>query len=183
MVTLLLSQFSSMTLLYFNYSIVTKIDLVKEDKHINYYTFLKEDNWLSTFNTFMSFNCNCSYYNSDYIMKVFDLSHRQQVYSDYCTIQELLNVLIELNMTKHFYNYYPFYKNRWKKFRTSDAIILDHIHQGYIVKNIYTSFRLKKFWTYNLNRTINKKLKVKLLLSSVIIFAIRRFFHDSLSSI
>ena len=158
MVTFLLSQFSSMTLSYFQFSIVTKIDILDMDSHINYYTFLREDNWLDTF---LAFACNCSGWEPDYIIntKLFNLTQRRQVDIDAITIEQLLNVLIKANLTYQFHNHYYFYYN---------YDVTNHIHQGYMVKDIYNPIRLTKFWTYNFNRTINKNIKVIYLLLLVI---------------
>ena len=160
MVTFLLSQFSSMTLSYFQFSIVTKIDILKIDSHINYYTVLKEDNWL---HTFMTFDCNCSGWHYEYIInkKLFNLTDWQQVNTDQITIEKLLKVLIKVNLTYQFYNNYPFYNNYERSFEPYD--VTNHIHQGYMVKDFYNPIRLTKFWTYNINRTINKRKKVKYL--------------------
>ena len=159
MVTFLLSQFSSMTLSYFQFSIVTKIDILEMDSHINYYTVLKEDNWLDTF---LKFACNCSGWKPDYIIKtkLFNLTHRSQVNTDAITIEQLLNVLIKVNLTNQFHNHHHFYYNYETSFKQYN--VTNHIHQGYMVKDIIFPIRLTKFRTYNLNRTINKKIKVKL---------------------
>ena len=159
MVTFLLSQFSSMTLSYFQFSIVTKIDILEMNSHINYYTVLKEDNWL---NTYLAFARNCSGWDRDYIIntKLFNLTHRGQVDVEAITIEQLLNVLIKVNLTYQFHNQHHFYYNCETSFKQYN--VTNHIHQGYIVKDIFTPIRLTKFWTYNINRTINKKIKVKL---------------------
>ena len=157
MVTFLLSQFSSMTLSYLQFSIVKKIDIFEIDLHIDYYTVVKEDNWITTF---MTFDCNCSDVDNKYISntKLFNLTEGQ-VTIVAITIEQLLNVLIKVNLTNQFHNYYPFYYNFARSFKPYE--VTNHIHQGYMVKDIYTNVRLKRFWTYNFNKTINKRIKVK----------------------
>ena len=131
------------------------------DSHINYYTVLEEDNWYSTF---MIFACNCSGWKPEYIInsKLFNLTNPGQVTTDHITIDQLLNVLIKVNLTNQFHNNYPFYYDFQNSFKPYD--FTNHIHQGYMVKDIYNPVRLTKFWTYNLNKTVIQKIKVKYLL-------------------
>ena len=137
---------------------------MKEDTHINYYTVLKDDNWLDTF---MIFARNSSEWDSKYIINtnLFNLTNWKQVNTNQITIEKLLNVLIKMNLTYQFHNYYPFYYNYDTFLKPYD--VTNHIHQGYMVKDTYTPIRLTKFWTYNFNRTINKRTKVKYLLVDV----------------
>ena len=165
MVTFLLSQFSSMTLSYFQFSIVTKIDILKMDSHISYYSVLKQNEWLYTFKAIVRNSSEYNYKNTIFT-KLFNLTESQMRMSA-ISIEKLLNVLIKVNLTNQFHNNYPFYYNAENFFKPYD--ITNHIHQGYMVKDIYSPKRLTKFWTYNINRTLNKRIEVIYSFSDVVI--------------
>ena len=148
MVTFLLSQFASITIAYFQYSTVIKIDLIQQDTKINYYTVLEADYWKSVFWTFLPRN-KISKEEFHLFGEQLKLKKTNNEFID-----KLLIASMYLNLTHEFYNANPFFDN------PQNLYVRNHIHQGYIIKEIFTNTRMTKFWTYKLNRSIKKRIKV-----------------------
>ena len=155
-----------MTLSYFHYPTVTKIDLIKKDTHLDYYTVLKHQDYITTMKIFEDKYCNCTegeYW--QWLWKLVNVTDLGNIETGHYTklhnirVDHLLNVLIKLNLTYQFYDVYRFYYNdrTSKYYSVNDQKNL--IHYGYIVKDIYHK-DLIKFWTYKMNRKIDKKLEV-----------------------
>ena len=158
MLTYLLCHFTSITLSYFQFSTVIKIDLIQENTTINYYSVMQDYDWENLFNSFL---CNCSDWDqsdlAQYARNLFNLKDNQ--FEDAVTINQLLTELIKINKTYEFYNTYYFYYDPYNQYKQYDKV--DHIHHGYIIKDIFTDKRFQKFWTYSFNKSINSnKIKV-----------------------
>ena len=153
----LLDQFSSITKSYFQFSTVIKIDLIQENTTINYYTVIQDYEWETLFKNFL---CNCSDWDrSDLAQYAKNLFNIKDEFKDAVTINNLLNELIKINKTGGFYTKYYFHYDPYNHFRPYNKV--DHIHQGYFIKDIFTDKRFQKFWTYSFNKTINnEKAKV-----------------------
>ena len=154
MVTFLLCQFVSITFTYFNFPTVKKIDLTQEDIKIDYYTVLKDEDWLDAFQALFGKSSVPKYQYYFYLSRLFKI---RSLHDYALTIDQLLLKVIMLNLSDEFYNRDTFYNNNddGDKINTSN-----HIHQGYIIKDIYSNIRVTKFWTYKLNKTIEKRIKV-----------------------
>ena len=62
--------------------------------------------------------------------------------------------LMHYNLTYEFQRAHTFYYN------PKNIYARNHVHRGYIVKDVIDDYRLTKFWTYKLNKSIRKRIKV-----------------------
>ena len=163
MVTFFLSQFSSITLSYFNYENVTKIDLMEEDIKINYYTELRDERWIDLFEEFYCNNRSikrvlCYDELLDYLRKLLNKDINYSYGDNELTIDQLLDELIKFNLLEQFYNVEIL--NYTQDSEDGKYKMINHIYQGYIIKDIYTNVKPAKYWTYYFNKTIKEMKKV-----------------------
>ena len=152
-VSYLATHFALITISYLHYSVVTKIDILPDDdnKPINYYTVLKGEWGVTLWNKFYANSTSKKYLCEKYPDFCDDYYRYNKTW-----MNELIKNIIQLNMTDQFYNPYYFnYQTNYKPFNTENLV-----HRGYICKDTFSLKKVRKFWTYYLNKTIEKRLQV-----------------------
>ena len=149
----LATHFAMITISYFHYSVVTKIDILSdnENKPINYYTILKGEEGVRLWTRFYANSTSIKYLCEKY-PDFCDKDYR----SNQTWMNELLKNLIQLKMIDQFNNPYYFNYQPNNKLYNTDNLV----HRGYIRKDTFSLTKVRKFWTYYLNKTIEKRLQV-----------------------
>ena len=157
MVSYLTTHFALITISYFHYSVVTKIDILadNENKPINYYTLIKGETGARLWTNFN--------YNSTYkipLCEKYPEFCKSYYPSNHTWINELMTKFIQLNMIDQVYNPYFFNYRFYLSNKPYKPLNIENlVHRGYIYKDIFSLTKVRKILDFSFEQDNRKKIK------------------------